>query len=151
MPPKVDCYAPCLLGGEADHGHFVFLINTPSQNGTGLGQLVHGGSQISAKVNQASALRAAQLLQSGNLHRKGRSVARIEAMQPFGETGLESQPLLPLHLGPAKVKKPGQPGIDLDGRGMLFIAEVKSIDKWAGVGKTPPGRAVLKIDGYLHR
>ena len=131
--------------------NLVLLVNFPAVNGTDPNEFAHGASQAAAVIDQSVTLRPAQPHEGGNLYRVGSSVTGIKTVQPFGEIGLQMEPLLPLQLGPAGIKDFGEFGIDLQEIALVAGVVIKFIDQRTGISEKirPIPMRYLKLD--FHR
>ncbi len=76
-------------------------------------------------------------------------MAGEKSVQPFGEIGLKTMPLLSLQLRPTGGKEIGELGVDAQQIGMLPFLVIELVDQGANVGISFAHERMLDLDVYF--
>ena len=77
-------------------------------------------------------------------------MAGIKAVEPFGEVGLEVEPLLPLQLSPAGIEQSGELGVEFEEVGLVFLGVVEFVQKRADIGESFRSQTAVHFETNFH-
>lgn len=130
--------------------HLVFLVNAPRGKNFSVDQFLEGRTELATVIGQSAAVRAAELPHGPHFHGVGSAVTRIKTMEPLGEIRSQKEPLLPLQLGPAGIEQCGQPGVELEEIGLVFLGVVEFVQQRAGISEISRTKMALHLKTDFH-